>query len=86
MTDEIEYFVVEQSNGRQYPAKYADRLPDRYRAKQAQENGLRYQLRIDDKPHLAGRSIDDLFAEWRKRGGNLPEKPDRINPTWPARP
>lgn len=66
------FFVVEQFNGRLCPALYYERLPTRYTDRRAHENGLRYQLRIDDKPHLAGRMIFDLFEEWSDRKGSLP--------------
>lgn len=77
------YFVVERVNGRLCPALIYTRMPGKFSGKHAAENGLFYSKRVDDQPHLAGRSLVNLFEIWKANSGKLPDAPRAINPVWP---
>jgi hypothetical protein len=68
------YFVIERFGGKRSAALVHGVLPTKYQGRHARANGLHYQQRVDDKPHLAGRSPAELYEIWELLG-ELPAKP-----------
>jgi hypothetical protein len=81
MTEPV-YFVVERWHGRMCSRLVFDQLP---RLPKTDTRRV-YAMRVDDQPHLAGRTRQELHDIWELLG-KLPAASELPppNPVWPSR-
>ena len=75
MTEPV-YFLVEHVHGRECSSFVYDGLPRKYAGarddRKKRARGWVYSQRIDDQPHLAGRTRQELHDLWLANGRKLP--------------